>query len=170
MICFIEATEPRSTVRHLPTQVYAQVRGAVLSWASGRHCRIIRPSCEMRLSRRGQPAYGAAKASLRQKRQVAPVARRLHVPASHRSLDASAATMYEPDGADGPAAAAVARNSDPGACYVIQGASRGLGLEMCRLLLERTAGTVVATCRNPDAPTAAGLRAMQQVAAGRLCW
>jgi hypothetical protein len=180
VICFIEATEPRSTASAPPPFLRSSTRRSSLvgfretlqDSPAAKHTPVVCPpgSCEMRLSRRGQPAYGAAKASLRQKRQVAPVARRLHVPASHRSLDASAATMYEPDGADGPAAAAVARNSDPGACYVIQGASRGLGLEMCRLLLERTAGTVVATCRNPDAPTAAGLRAMQQVAAGRLCW
>eukprot|EP01043_Picozoa_sp_COSAG02_P011466 COSAG02_NODE_422_length_22587_cov_10.209089_10_plen_145_part_00 len=99
----------------------------------------------------------------------AVAARRLHVPAAHRSLDASATTMYEFGGADRPAPAAIARNSDPSACYVIQGASRGLGLEMCRLLLERTAGKVVATCRNPNAPTAEGLRALEQAAAGRLC-
>ena len=74
--------------------------------------------------------------------------------------------MHEPG--TGPAPAAAARNSDPLACYVIQGASRGLGLEMCRLLLARTAGTVVATCRNPDGPTADGLRALQQTSAGRL--
>lgn len=120
---------------------------------------------QMRLThRRGRPARKAL-----QVRQVVAAARRLHVPAAHRSLDASATTMYEAGSADGPAPAAVGRNSDPSACYVIQGASRGLGLEMCRLLLERTAGKVVATCRNPDAPTAEGLRALERAAAGRLC-
>jgi NAD(P)-dependent dehydrogenase (short-subunit alcohol dehydrogenase family) len=56
-----------------------------------------------------------------------------------------------------------------------QGASRGLGLEMARLLLRRVTGTVVATCRAPSAESAAGLRALlmeeQQAAggAGRPC-
>lgn len=121
----------------------------------------------MRLARRqARPADGA----LRQLhvRMVGAPTRNLHVPASHRSLDASAVTMYLPGDDIGPAPAAATRNSDPLACYVIQGASRGLGLEMCRLLLERTAGHVVATCRDPDASTAAGLRSLEQEAAGRL--
>lgn len=116
--------------------------------------------------RGGRPARSAL--WMRRVRQVATPGRRLHVPAAHRSLDAAAVTMYDPSGGDWPASAAVARNSDVNACYVIQGASRGLGLEMCRLLLERTAGKVVATCRNLDATTAAGLRALEQEAADRL--
>jgi hypothetical protein len=39
-------------------------------------------------------------------------------------------------------AARAVRNADPAAVFVVQGASRGLGLELCRQLLARTAGTV----------------------------
>lgn len=45
--------------------------------------------------------------------------------------------------------AARARNSDPDAVFVVAGASRGIGAELCAQLLDRTAGTVVACCREP---------------------
>lgn len=49
------------------------------------------------------------------------------------------------------------RNSDPSAVFVVTGASRGIGLQFVKSLIERTAGTVVALCRSPE--TAHGLTA-----------
>ena len=67
----------------------------------------------------------------------------------------------------GAGPAATARNADPAACFVVQGASRGLGLEMARQLLHgRFAGTVVATCRRPESATA--LRELAESSGGRL--
>ena len=43
------------------------------------------------------------------------------------------------------------RNSDPGAVFVVSGASRGIGLQFVKSLVERTKGTVVALCRSPEA-------------------
>ncbi|KAJ8599718.1 hypothetical protein CTAYLR_004750 [Chrysophaeum taylorii] len=43
---------------------------------------------------------------------------------------------------------ATARNADPDAVFVVSGASRGIGAEFCAQLLERTAGTIVACCRD----------------------
>lgn len=42
------------------------------------------------------------------------------------------------------------RNSDPEAVFVINGASRGIGLQCVRKLLSDTKGKVVACCRSPD--------------------
>lgn len=42
------------------------------------------------------------------------------------------------------------RNSDPDAVFVINGASRGIGLQFVRELLNRTKGKIVACCRSPD--------------------
>lgn len=47
------------------------------------------------------------------------------------------------------------RNSDTDAVFVVQGASRGIGLQFVKSLVERTEGTVVACCRSPE--TANGL-------------
>ncbi|KAJ1447504.1 hypothetical protein M885DRAFT_591336 [Pelagophyceae sp. CCMP2097] len=44
---------------------------------------------------------------------------------------------------------AARRNADPDAVFVVLGASRGIGAEFARQLLDRTAGTVVACCRSP---------------------
>jgi NAD(P)-dependent dehydrogenase (short-subunit alcohol dehydrogenase family) len=46
------------------------------------------------------------------------------------------------------------RNRDPKAVFVVTGANRGLGLEFCKALLQRTAhqagSTIVACCRSPE--------------------
>ena len=41
------------------------------------------------------------------------------------------------------------RNSDPNAVFVISGASRGIGLQFVKTLLERTHGKIIACCRSP---------------------
>jgi len=45
------------------------------------------------------------------------------------------------------------RNKDPEAVYVINGSSRGIGLQFVKSLLERTKGKVVACCRTPTTAT-----------------
>jgi len=45
------------------------------------------------------------------------------------------------------------RNSDPSAVFVVNGASRGIGLQMVTSLLERTQGKILACCRNPHEET-----------------
>jgi len=45
------------------------------------------------------------------------------------------------------------RNSDPNAVFVINGVSRGIGLQFLRNLLKNTKGTIVACCRSPDDAT-----------------
>ena len=47
------------------------------------------------------------------------------------------------------------RNSDPNAVFVISGASRGIGLQFVKSLLERTTGKVIACCRSPPTSTTA---------------
>lgn len=42
------------------------------------------------------------------------------------------------------------RNSDPDAVFVVNGASRGIGLQFVRKLLKDTEGKIVACCRSPD--------------------
>lgn len=48
------------------------------------------------------------------------------------------------------------RNNDPDAVFVVTGASRGIGLQFVKTLLQTTKGKVVACCRSPD--TANGLQ------------
>jgi NAD(P)-dependent dehydrogenase (short-subunit alcohol dehydrogenase family) len=43
------------------------------------------------------------------------------------------------------------RNNDPNAVFVVTGASRGIGLQFVKTLLETTNGKVVACCRSPNA-------------------
>ena len=45
------------------------------------------------------------------------------------------------------------RNSDPNAVFVISGASRGIGLQFVKSLLERTTGKIIACCRSPPTST-----------------
>ena len=47
----------------------------------------------------------------------------------------------------------IKRNNDPEAVYVINGSSRGIGLQFVKSLLERTKGKVVACCRTPTTAT-----------------
>lgn len=42
------------------------------------------------------------------------------------------------------------RNEDPDAVFVVTGASRGIGLQFVKSLLERTQGRIVACCRTPS--------------------
>jgi len=45
------------------------------------------------------------------------------------------------------------RNSDPNAVFVINGVSRGIGLQFLHNLLENTKGSIVACCRSPNDAT-----------------
>lgn len=54
-----------------------------------------------------------------------------------------------------PDSAAVQRNADPNAIFVVNGASRGIGVQMVKSLLDRTKGKIVACCRNPHDPHSA---------------
>lgn len=45
---------------------------------------------------------------------------------------------------------AVKRNADPDAVFVVNGSSRGIGLQFIKSLVARTKGSIVACCRNPD--------------------
>jgi len=51
--------------------------------------------------------------------------------------------------------AAEQRNNDPDAVFVVNGASRGIGLQMVQSLLLRTKGTIIAACRVPNDPESA---------------
>jgi NAD(P)-dependent dehydrogenase (short-subunit alcohol dehydrogenase family) len=51
---------------------------------------------------------------------------------------------------------ATLRNSDPNAVFVVNGASRGIGLQFVKHLLSTTKGEILACCRSPD--TATGLQ------------
>ncbi|KAL7562276.1 hypothetical protein ACA910_014497 [Epithemia clementina (nom. ined.)] len=42
------------------------------------------------------------------------------------------------------------RNMDPDAVFVVTGASRGMGLQFVKSLMDRTKGTIVACCRSPN--------------------
>lgn len=55
--------------------------------------------------------------------------------------------------------AAIKRNSDPNAVFVVTGANRGIGIQFVKSLLDRTQGTVVACCRSPE--QAHGLEAIR---------
>jgi NAD(P)-dependent dehydrogenase (short-subunit alcohol dehydrogenase family) len=46
------------------------------------------------------------------------------------------------------------RNANPSSVFVVTGASRGIGLQAVRSLLDRTQGTVVACCRRPNSSPA----------------
>jgi len=52
--------------------------------------------------------------------------------------------------ADYPASEGWKRRNDPNAVFVVTGASRGIGLQFVKALLDQTQGTVVACCRSPD--------------------
>ena len=54
------------------------------------------------------------------------------------------------------------RNSDPNAVFVISGASRGIGLQFVKSLLERTQGKIVACCRSPTSANQLNQLASQQ--------
>ena len=43
------------------------------------------------------------------------------------------------------------RNNDPDAVFVVNGSSRGIGLQFVKSLVQRTKGRIVACCRSPDA-------------------
>jgi len=49
-----------------------------------------------------------------------------------------------------PSSQSSIRNSDPDAVFVINGASRGIGLQFLRKLLKDAEGRIVACCRSPD--------------------
>lgn len=80
--------------------------------------------------------------------------------AHSRSLAVAAAAGSSPAAAGGGDAGSGTRVA------LVQGSSRGLGLEFVRQLVERPNTRVVATCRTPAA--AEQLQALQQRHAGRL--
>eukprot|EP00594_Rhizosolenia_setigera_P002011 CAMPEP_0178946294 /NCGR_PEP_ID=MMETSP0789-20121207/4206_1 /TAXON_ID=3005 /ORGANISM="Rhizosolenia setigera, Strain CCMP 1694" /LENGTH=345 /DNA_ID=CAMNT_0020626271 /DNA_START=87 /DNA_END=1127 /DNA_ORIENTATION=- len=45
------------------------------------------------------------------------------------------------------------RNSDPNSIFIVTGASRGIGLQYVKSLVERTNGTIIAACRSPSTAT-----------------
>jgi len=57
------------------------------------------------------------------------------------------------DFSNNPSSSAQLRNTSPSSVFVVTGANRGIGLQFVKSLLERTKGTVVACCRNPEAAT-----------------
>lgn len=92
----------------------------------------------------------------------------LHVPsASTRLFSASSFTPPEPPASKGMSVypdidfsfgvkvegEASRRNADTDAVFVVNGASRGIGLQFVKSLVERTEGTVVACCRSPESAT-----------------
>lgn len=83
------------------------------------------------------------------------------VAARSRSLAAAAAAGSSPQGGDGRS------DAGPGSrVALVQGSSRGLGLEFVRQLVERPNTRVVATCRSPAA--AEQLQALRAQNAGHL--
>eukprot|EP00565_Helicotheca_tamesis_P008288 CAMPEP_0185738632 /NCGR_PEP_ID=MMETSP1171-20130828/33474_1 /TAXON_ID=374046 /ORGANISM="Helicotheca tamensis, Strain CCMP826" /LENGTH=356 /DNA_ID=CAMNT_0028409943 /DNA_START=49 /DNA_END=1119 /DNA_ORIENTATION=- len=42
------------------------------------------------------------------------------------------------------------RNGDPNAVFVVNGSSRGIGLQFVKSLVDRSQGTILACCRSPD--------------------
>lgn len=52
--------------------------------------------------------------------------------------------------ADDPASEGWKRRNDPNAVFVVTGASRGIGLQFVKTLLDQSQGTVVACCRSPE--------------------
>ncbi len=54
---------------------------------------------------------------------------------------------------DQPSADTELRRNDPNSVFVVTGASRGIGLQFVKTLLETTKGTIVACCRIPEQAT-----------------
>ena len=79
--------------------------------------------------------------------------------AAARSISSSSPVAVAVAGGGGPAGSS-------SRVALVQGSSRGLGLEFVRQLLQRPDTSVVATCRSP--PAAAQLLELQQQHGGRL--
>ena len=58
------------------------------------------------------------------------------------------------------------RNNDPNAVFVVNGSSRGIGLQFVRSLLQCTKGKIVACCRSPD--TACDLQSIASLHSERI--
>lgn len=63
-------------------------------------------------------------------------------------------------------AAAVRRYLDPNAVCVVSGASRGIGLAIARLWLDRSVGSII--CLGRDAPRSAGIAELGAEFSGRV--
>lgn len=49
-----------------------------------------------------------------------------------------------------PSSCSIVRNQDPNSVFVVTGASRGIGLQIVKDLMDRSKGIVVACCRSPN--------------------
>ena len=127
----------------------------------------------------GRPTVTSAAAALHLHAGFAPAATAAAVRRRRRSLSSSSTRLFssstttsssstfqpaDPPGTFGTpvfsdldlsqapsSAAAQQRNTSPNAVFVVTGANRGIGLQFVQSLLDRTRGTVVACCRDPEA-------------------
>lgn len=101
-------------------------------------------------SRVSPPTIGASSSSSPSHRRFASSSSSSDFVAPAPPESDGAAVFDDVDVTSPPTEDAARRNSDPDAVFVVTGASRGIGLHLCRALLGRTRGRVVACCRDPS--------------------